>query len=76
MNSQDKSTLIQMRLQPRTMERINALTEITGSNNRTQLIANSIELTEELLRSARDGAKIYIEKKDGSKELLKIVGML
>ena len=75
-NSQDKSTLIQMRLQPKTIERINALTEITGTSNRTQLIANSIELTEELLRSAKDGAKIYIEKKDGTKELLKIVGML
>jgi hypothetical protein len=76
MTIQDKSTLIQMRLQPRTIERINALTEITGQNNRTQLIANSIELTEELLRSAKEGAKIYIEKKDGTKELLKIVGML
>lgn len=76
MTSQDKSTLIQMRLQPKTIERINALSQITGSNNRTQLIANSIELTEELLRSTKDGAKIYIEKKDGSKELLKIVGML
>jgi hypothetical protein len=76
-NSQnDKSTLIQMRLQPRTIDRIINLTNVTGITNRTQLIANSIELTDELIRNAKEGAKIYIEKKDGSKELLKIVGML
>jgi predicted DNA-binding protein len=74
-NQHDKTTLIQMRLQPKTMERINNLTEITGTTNRTLLIANSIELTEELLKNAKEGAKIYIERKDGTKELLKIVGM-
>lgn len=61
-----------MRLQPKTMERINNLSAITGTTNKAQLIANSVELTEELIASAKDGAKIYIERKDGSKQLIKI----
>jgi|GEM_PF-2499605 len=68
------TTLVQMRLQPRTMERIDNLSAITGTTNRTQLIATSVELAEELMSSAKQGAKIYIEKPDGSKELIKIIG--
>ena len=66
--------MVQMRLQPRTMERIDNLSAITGTTNRTQLIATSVELAEELMSSAKQGAKIYIEKPDGSKELIKIIG--
>jgi hypothetical protein len=75
-NAKEKSTLIQMRLQPKSMQRINDLTDLTGIRNRTQLIANSIELTEELVKNAKDGAKIYIERKDGTRELIKIVGLM
>ena len=69
-----ETTLVQMRLQPKTMERIDNLSTITGTTNRTQLIATSVELAEELMSSAKDGAKIYVERPDGSRELIKIVG--
>ena len=69
-----ETTLVQMRLQPKTMERIDNLSAITGTTNRTQLIATSVELAEELMSNAKEGAKIYIEKKDGSRELIKIIG--
>jgi hypothetical protein len=78
MNTKEVSNepqLVQMRFQPKTMQRISNLTEITGNTNRTQLIANSVEITEELLKSIKQGSKIYIEKKDGSKEVLRILGM-
>lgn len=71
----DKSKLVQMRLQPKTLDRINRLSEMTNTENRTQLVSISIELAEELIRNINQGSKIYIEKKDGTKELLKIVGI-
>lgn len=72
--SNDKSKLVQMRFQPKTMDRIEHLRELTENDNRTQIISSSIQLTEELLSSIKDGAKIYIEKPDGTKETIKIVG--
>jgi hypothetical protein len=71
----DKSKLVQMRLQPKTLDRIDRLSEMTNTENRTQLVSTSIELTEELIRNIKQGSKIYIEKKDGTKELLKIIGI-
>lgn len=73
--SEEKSKLVQMRLQPSTLERLDNLRKLTNTDNRTQLISSSIQLTEDLLRSLKNGAKIYIENKDGSRELLKIIGM-
>lgn len=75
-NIKEKSILIQMRLRPKSMQRINDLIDLTGIKNRTQLIANSIELTEELVKNAKEGAMIYIERKDGTRKILQIVGLM
>lgn len=72
--SEDKSKLVQMRLQPKTLERINRLSELTNTANRTQLVSSSIQLTEELLSIIKGGSKLYIEKPDGTKELIKVIG--
>ncbi len=74
-NTPETTTLVQMRLQPKTMERINRLSEITGTSNRTQLVASSIELTEELMSNAKAGGKIFIERPDGTRETIKIIGL-
>jgi hypothetical protein len=73
-HTEDKSKLVQMRLQPKTLEKINRLSELTKTDNRTQLVSSSIQLTEELLSIIKDGSKLYIEKPDGTKELVKIIG--
>ena len=74
-NSEDKSKLVQMRLQPKTLERIDRLSEMTKTGkNRTQLVSSSIQLTEELLSIINSGSKLYIEKPDGTKELVKVIG--
>ena len=73
--AQEKSTLVQMRLQPKTIERIKRLSELTGTENRTQLISSSIQLTEEIVKSLSKGGKVYIETPDGKKEVLKFVGI-
>ena len=73
--AEEKSTLVQMRLQPKTIARIKRLSELTGTENRTQLISSSIELTEEIVKSLSKGGKVYIEMPDGKKEVLKFVGI-
>jgi hypothetical protein len=70
-----ETTLVQMRLQPKTMNRINRISEMTGTANKTQLISTSLEVLEEFLKSERKGAKIFIENPDGTKQQLKIVGL-
>ncbi len=75
LSKEEKSQLVQMRMQPKTLELIQSLSTLTGTTNRTQLISSSIQLTEEIVKNLQDGAKVYIESKDGKKELLKIVGI-
>jgi len=74
MEAQDASKLVQMRLQPKTLDRIDRLSKLTNTDNRTQLVSSSIQLTEELLSIIKAGSKLYIEKPDGTKELVKIIG--
>ena len=67
--------LVQMRLQSNTLKSIEKLSEMTHTKNKTQLVSSSIKLTEEIVSSISNGAKVYIENKDGSKELIKIIGL-
>ena len=70
------SKLVQMKLKDKTLERIESLKDLTEIDNRTQLIAASIELTEELIKAIKNGSKIYIEDESGTKkEKLKIIGI-
>lgn len=73
--NEEKSKLVQMRMQPKTLESINNLTLLTGTTSRTQLVSSSIQLTEEIVKTIQEGGKVYIEGKDGQKQLLKIVGL-
>lgn len=73
--SNTETSLVQMRLLPKTMDRINNLSKITGTTNRTQLVASSIEIAEEMISNVKDGNKIFIEKPDGTRERIKIIGL-
>ena len=75
MDVNDKSTLVQMRLQPDTLERIEKLSKLTQMDNRAQLISSAIRLTDDMINMVKNGAKLYIEKPDGTKELLRITGI-
>jgi len=74
-NEGGKSQVIQMRLQPRTLDRLQNLVKITKTTNKTQLVASSIELAEEIMKTLNAGGKVYIEKPNGQKDSLKIIGM-
>ncbi len=72
----EKSQLVQMRLQPKTIQRLESLSELTGgTENKTTLVSISIQLAEEIIKSIKKGSKVYIETADGEKERLKIIGL-
>jgi|AntAceMinimDraft_12_1070368.scaffolds.fasta_scaffold57313_2 hypothetical protein len=71
----EKNILVKMSLRPSTIKRIENLRKNSGNDNHSQLVSNAIEITEALSKYIHSGAKIYIEKKDGTKELLRIDGI-
>jgi len=72
---EEKNIVVKMSLRPSTIKRIEVLRRNSGNDNRSQLVSNAIEITEALSAYIHSGAKIYIEKKDGTKELLNIEGI-
>ncbi|MGI4749226.1 MAG: hypothetical protein ACRYFB_01210 [Janthinobacterium lividum] len=75
MDANDKSTLIQMRLQPDTLDLIEKLSKITNMDNRAQLISSALRFTDDMINIVKDGSKLMVEKPDGTKEQLKITGI-
>lgn len=73
-DSEDQTQLVQMRLRPKTLEKLEKLSHLSGISNKTQVIANAIQFTELISETIHSGGKIYIEK-DGKRELLTIVGI-
>ncbi len=75
-NSKDEeSKLVQMRLQQKTLDRVQHLTDLMGTQNRTQIVSASLQIAESLLNDVKGGSKIYVERPDGTKELLMFVGL-
>ncbi len=72
---EEKNIMVKMSLKPSTIERVENLRKNSGIDNRSQLVSNAIVITEALSAYIHSGAKIYIEKKDGTKELLNIDGI-
>ena len=68
------SKTVQMRFQPSTVDRVNDLKEWTGIDNRTQIVASSIEIVHEIFAAMLEGQRLYLEKEDGELEELTVVG--
>lgn len=74
--AKEGSQLVQMRLQPNTMERLEELQALTGITNRTQLVALSIQLAHEIIMNIKAGGKVYMESEDGkARERISIIGI-
>jgi hypothetical protein len=73
--NEEDSKLVQMRLQPKTLDRVQHLTSLMGTQNRTQIVSASLQIAESLLKDVKDGSKIYVERPDGTRELLMFVGI-
>lgn len=73
--NEEKSQLVQMRLKPKTLSLIENLSKLTNISNRTLIVSSAIQLTEEIVNSVQDGGKVYIEDKNGTRSLIKIIGL-
>lgn len=70
-----KTQLVQMRLKQKTLELIESLSKMTENNNRTQIVAFSIQMAEEIVKNIEAGNKVYIEDKEGKKAILNLLGL-
>ena len=69
------SKLVQMRLRPNTVERVERLQELLEADNRTQAVVQAIKIADWLTSAAKEGASIHLEWPDGKKEAFKLVGI-
>lgn len=67
-----KVTLI---LSNKTVNRVNNIKEITDETNRTRIMATGVELLEKMINEVQEGGSIFIKKKDGSEQEIKILGV-
>jgi hypothetical protein len=71
----NETQLVQMRLLPKTMDRLSNLQKLTKTDNRTQIISTAIQLAELVIDSIEKGGNVYIQSPDGKIELVRIVGI-
>ena len=64
--------LVQVNMQPQTIERVEKLKITLGTQNRSEIIKQSINITEYIAQALKNGNEIIIEKKDGKRERLVI----
>jgi len=67
--------LVSMKLTGSTISKIENIKNIINEDNRTQIVATSINLLNQLLNDIQNGGKVYIEKKDGTKEIIRFIGI-
>lgn len=70
----DHNTLVEMSLPESTLIDIERLQEMTGRTNKTGLVVSAVELAI-LVLEAHERGRLCIEKDDGTKEYLTIVGI-
>jgi hypothetical protein len=70
-----ETQLIQMRFLPETMQRLEDLRELTGVDNRTQIVSTAIQLAEIVIKSINKGGNVYIEAANGEMERIRFVGI-
>lgn len=71
----DEAKLIEMRLLPVTLQRIDNVAEILGTPNRAQAVSASLQITHHLITQSLKGSKIILEKADGTKTQIKFKGI-
>ena len=66
---------VTMKLSEKTVDRVERIKSITQEKNRTRIMATGVEVLELLINETNKGTIIMLEKKDGSREKLNIVGL-
>jgi len=63
-----------MRLRKKTLDRLEELHELTGIDNRTQIVTSSIQLAHWISNVQHAGGKLVVEYSNGDREALRILG--
>ena len=71
----EELTPVSMKLSSKTLDTVKRLQEKTGEQNRTKLVANSLEVFEELVHQVGKGARIVLEQPNGKKEVIRFIGI-
>jgi hypothetical protein len=75
-SNQQPAKVVQMRLRPSTIERIEHIARLMDTTNKTNVVSLSINVLENLAESVvKDNAKIYLENPDGTRSKLIIPGL-
>jgi ADP-ribosylglycohydrolase len=70
-----QTKLVQMRLLPNTLEKIDNIAEITHNDNKSQIVATSVAIGEVIIKNIKAGNKIMIERNDGTREVINVIGI-
>lgn len=73
-NSNDKRH-VSMRLRSTTLDKVNVLQEETNARNRTEAIARAIDLAAWWISKQREGAEVFAEHPDGTRESVVVAGL-
>jgi hypothetical protein len=65
-------TRVQLDLPPRSMQRLTALKELTEASSYAEVIRNTLQLYEGLIRESQDGKRFLVEDKTGKQSPLPI----
>jgi ABC-type transport system involved in Fe-S cluster assembly fused permease/ATPase subunit len=66
---------VSMRLRSKTLEKVNVLQSDTDARNRTEAIARAIDLAAWWIQKQKEGAKVYAEHPDGTRESVIVAGL-
>lgn len=77
MNSKeaDSKKHVSMRLRSSTLDKVNLLQEQTNARNRTEAVARAIDLAAWWVQKQQEGAKVYAEHPDGTRESVIVAGL-
>lgn len=67
--------LVQMNIRQPTLNKISVLQDTLGANNRTDAVKAAIDVAEIVARAIKNGGRVVIEEKDGSRSKLVIPGI-
>jgi hypothetical protein len=66
---------VSMRLRSETLEKVNVLQSDTDARNRTEAIARSIDLAAWWIQKQKEGARVFAEYPDGTRESVIVAGL-
>ena len=64
-----------MNFTEKTLSQVEDIKNATGIEQRTRVVVSSIDIVHEITKSINDGGKVFIEKENGEKYYLKIIGL-